>query len=72
VLDDAVDKSGESASVTEPASLNLVEDVGKGFVELVFAVDVGVAKVINVFGQVAEKEDVVLSDFASDLNLNNR
>jgi len=34
--------------------LNLIEYLGQRFFELVVAVDVGVAKVFNIFGEVTE------------------
>ena len=69
VLDDAVDQRGERRCVAEGAALDRVEDGGKLWVEVVVAVNVRVPEVIDVLGQVAEEEDVVLANLASDFYL---
>jgi hypothetical protein len=46
-----------------------LEDLFELFVQLVVAVHVGVAELVDVFAQVAEEEDVVLADLAGDFDL---
>jgi len=69
MIDDAIHERGEGASVAEGVLLDGVENFGKGGLELILAVDVGVAELVDVFGEVAKEEDVVLADFAGDFNL---
>ena len=69
MVDDAVDERGEGASLTKSTLFNLVKDFGEGFVKMVIAIDVGMAQVVDIFGEVAEKENVVLADFARDFDL---
>lgn len=69
VLDDAVDEGGEGAGVAKRSLLDLVEDFGERFVELVVAVNMSVAEIVDVFGEVAEEEDVLLADLAGDFDL---
>lgn len=54
---------------SECALLNLGEHPFQIRVNGVFAVVVGVAQVLDVFGEVTEKENVVLADFPGDFNL---
>jgi hypothetical protein len=71
VLGNAVDQSVEGAWVTELAGPDGVEDGGEVRIELEWsgAVDVIMTEVLNVLGQVAEKEDVVLANLTRDLDL---
>lgn len=69
VVFDGSDESTECTSVTESAFLDLLEDGAEVWVESVRAVVVCVAEILDIFGQVTEEEDVVLSDFTSDFNL---
>lgn len=69
VIDDGIAERGETSSVAEHAGFNGVEDLFEVFVELEGAVVVGVAEVFDVFGEVAEEEDVVFADFAGDFDL---
>ena len=69
VVDDAVDEGGELAGVAEAAGLDGVKDFAQPVVQLVFAVKMVVAEVFDVFGKVAEEEDVGVANFASDFDL---
>ena len=69
MVDDAVDERGEGTGLPESTFFNLIKDLGKGFVEMVVAIDVTVAQIVDVFGEVAEEENVVLADFARDFDL---
>lgn len=69
MLHNAVNKGGESTSITESAVPNFVKDGSESWIELILAVQVAVTKVIDVFGQISEEEDVVLANLAGDFNL---
>ncbi len=69
MVDDAVDECGEGTGLPESTLFNLIKDLGKGFVEMVIAIDVAVAQIVDVFGEVAEEENVLLADFARDFDL---
>ena len=69
VLDDAVEQRGEGARVAKLARVDGVEDVGEVGVELVLLVEVAVAEVFDVLGQVAEEEDVFFANLARDFDL---
>lgn len=62
-------KSGEGTNVAEGVGLDAVEDGLEFWINWWSVVIMCVAQVLNVFGQVAEEEDVVLADLAGDLNL---
>ena len=72
MLVDGVDKGGEVALVAECAALDGVEDFLELGVELEIAVEVVVTEIFDVFGEVAEEEDVLFADFAGDFNLEYR
>lgn len=67
---DGVDKSGKGALVAKSARVDGFKDSLEFGVELMFAVVVVVTEVFNVFGEVAEEENVLVAGFTSDLNLN--
>jgi len=69
LVDDGVAEGGEPAGVAELAALDGVEDFDEVGVELDVAVGVGVTEVFDVFGEVAEEEDVGFADFAGDFDL---
>jgi hypothetical protein len=69
VVLDGADERAERAGVAEGAGLDRGEDVGEVGVDGVRAVSVRVAQVFDVFGQVAEEEDIVLADFTGDFDL---
>lgn len=69
VVDDGIAEGGEAARVAEHVALDGVEDFLEVRVELEGAVGVGVAEVFDVFGEVAEEEDVVFANLAGDFNL---
>lgn len=66
VVDDRIHEGGELGRVAEGSRADRVEDAGELGVELKVAVEVVVAEVVGVFGQVAEEEDVVFAYFAGD------
>jgi len=69
VILDSVDQCGEGTCVTEHTTFDGVEDLEEVGVECVCAVGMGVTKIFDVFGEVAEEEDVVFADFAGNFNL---
>ena len=69
MVDDGVAEGGEAAGVAKGVGFDGGEDLGEGGVEGEGAVVVGVAEVFDVFGQVAEEEDVGFADFAGDFDL---
>jgi hypothetical protein len=71
VLHDAVEERGEGTCVAKGAGMDGVENGGKGWVELVVLVEMRMAEVVDIFGEVAKEEDILLSDFTGDFNLTN-
>ena len=69
MVDDTVEESGELIGITERALVDAVEDCGELGVELVMRVQMCVSEVLNVLGEVAEEEDILLTDLAGDLDL---
>jgi hypothetical protein len=69
VMHNGVCECGESTGVAEHAALDGLEYFLEFFVELVVAVDVGMAEFIDIFGEVSEEEDVVLTNFTSYFDL---
>lgn len=69
MLDDAVDESREALRVAKHALVDAIEDLGERGFELVVLVEVGVAEVLDVFGEIAEEEDVVLANLTGDFDL---
>lgn len=69
VVADGADEGGELVGVAEGVGLDGLEDFGQIRVDGVGAIVVCVAQVLDVFGQVAEEEDVVFVDFAGDFDL---
>lgn len=70
VVADGGDHAAEALRVAELAGLDGLEDLVEGGVDgVVLPVGVRVAEVLDVFGEVAEEEDVVLADFAGDFDL---
>ena len=47
--------------------MDLVEDLRELGLELVVVVEMAVAQLVYVFGEVAEEEDVLFADFSGDL-----
>lgn len=64
-----ITQCGEAARVAEGVGFDGVEDAGEIGIEGEIAVGVGVAEVFDVFGEVAEEEDVVGGDFAGYFDL---
>ena len=69
VVADGADEGGELVGVAESVGLDGVEDFDEIRVYGVGAVVVCVAQIFDVFGQVAEEEDVVFADLAGDFDL---
>jgi len=63
VVDDGVDERGELARVAEGAGLDGVEGALEHGVQVEFGVEVRMPEVLDVFGEVAEEEDVFFADF---------
>jgi hypothetical protein len=63
------DQGGEVVGGTKGVGADEGEDGGEGGVQGRGSVGVGVAQVFDVFGEVAEEEDVLLADFAGYFNL---
>lgn len=70
MVDDGVDQGGESSLIAELAGLDRVKDLAESGIEFLSPVEVIMTKVFDVFGEVAEEEDVLLAGFAGDFNLN--
>ena len=66
---DCVDDGRELIHVAEHARTDGVEDFLQVWIDRVRAVGVVVTEIFDVLGEVAEKEDVVVTDFASDFDL---
>lgn len=69
MLDDAVEEGGEGACIAKTALVDLIEDLGELGLELVMIVEMRVAKILDVFCEITEEEDVLFTDFAGDLDL---
>jgi len=69
VLGDGADERRELALVAKGAGADRVEDLLEVRVDGVGAVGVRVAEVFDIFGEVAEEEDVGFADFAGDFDL---
>jgi hypothetical protein len=60
---------GEITSVTKHVVLDCFEDLFQGRVELEVAVEVTVAEIFDVLSEIAEEENVLIADLASNLDL---
>ena len=69
VLGDGVAQGREAVGVTKHAATNGFEHFGEVGIELKLAKSVGVAEVLDVFGEVAKEEDVGFADLARNLDL---
>lgn len=69
MLFDSGRKGREVSLVAEGVRLDGVEDALQLRVQLEVAVEVTMAEVLDVFGKVAEEEDVLLADFTRDFDL---
>ena len=63
-----VHQRAKLSCVAESATADRAEDLLELGVEVEFAVEVGVTEVFDIFGEVAEQEDVVFANFAGDLD----
>ena len=66
---DGVDECGKGALVAKGIGIEGIEDSVEFWVELMFAVVVVVTEVFDVFGKVAKEENVLITGFASDFDL---
>ena len=66
---DGTGEGGEVACVAECVALDCVEHALQLGVKLEIAVEVSVTEILDVFGEIAEEEDVLFADFAGDFNL---
>ena len=62
-------ESAESTGVAECALLDLLKDLREVWIKIVRAIVVSVAEILNILCQVAEQEDVVLTNLTRDFNL---
>ena len=69
MIGDRIAQRGKAARVAKGVGFDGVEDASEVRVEGEGAVGVGVAEVFDVFGEVAEEEDVVRGDFAGYFDL---
>ena len=69
MVGDGAAQGAEPVGVAKRVRLDGVEDFGEVGVERKGAEGVGVAEVFDVFGKVAEEEDVGVANFARYLNL---
>ena len=69
MVNDGVGERRESAGIAEHAVLDGIEDLLELLIKMVIAVHVGMAELIDIFGEIAEEEDVVLTDLAGDFDL---
>ena len=69
MIDDGVAEGGEAVGFAKGVAFDGVEDFSEVGVDGEGAVIVGVAEVFDVFGEVAEEEDVGFANFASDFDL---
>jgi len=66
---DSGDQRAKVPRLSERALLNLIEYLDEIRVECVCAIRVRVAEVLDILREVAEEEDVVLSNLARNFNL---
>ena len=69
LIDDRVAKGAESAGIAKTPAFDGVKDLSEIRVKFEGAIVMSMAEIFNVFGQVAEEEDVIFADFASDFDL---
>ena len=69
MIGDRADHCRECILITEHTRSDCIKYLGQIRVQCVFAVEVIVAKVLDVFGKVTEEEYVLITSFTSDFNL---
>lgn len=69
VVYDRIDQSRKLACIAEGALLDRLEDSFEIRIKDELAVEVRMAEVLDIFGKIAKKEDVVLADFTCDLEV---
>jgi hypothetical protein len=65
----AVDQSTELTSIAECTIADGVEDPFQLRIDLEAAVEVSVTKILDVFGEVAEEEDIILADLSCNFDV---
>ena len=69
VLIDGANERREVRAVAEHVVSDCLEDTLQIRVQLEVAVEVAVTQILDVFGEIAEEEDVLLADFTGDFDL---
>lgn len=69
MVNNAIDKRRELVGIAKRVVSNGIKDIGKRRVQFVLRVHVCVTKVLDIFGQVTEKEDVLVANLTGNLNL---
>lgn len=69
MIDDGIAQGRKMTSVAKQTSLDSVKYLLEVFIQLEFAVCVGMAEIFHILGQVAKEENVIFSNLACDLNL---
>lgn len=62
-------QSGEVTLIAEGVTLDGIEDTLQLWIELEIAVEVTVAEILDVFGEIAEEEYVLFTDFTGNFDL---
>jgi hypothetical protein len=71
MIHNGMQQGRELVCISKSAFFNLVKYLGKGFVKLVLTVNVGMAQVFDIFGKITKEEDIAVTDFSGDFNLQN-
>jgi hypothetical protein len=69
MVDDRRDERGEAVSWAERAFLDFIKYPGQGFVQYETGIAVSMSELFDVFGKIAEKENIIITDLARDFNL---
>ena len=69
MLNNGIKKRREVASITERAASNCIKYFSQVRVKPEIAVEMSVAKLFDIFRQIAEEENVLLSNLSGDLDL---
>lgn len=69
MIADSINHGVEVIGLAKHAALDGLEDLGQVRVDCVLSIGMAVPQILNIFGQCAEEEDILLADLASDLNL---
>jgi hypothetical protein len=69
VILDSSNKSSKATGIPECPLLDLLKDLCEVWIKFVGAIVVSMAKIFDIFSQVSEQKDVVLSNFTGDFDL---